>query len=55
VGVVPDAKPAPADEVALGAELLAIVAGAKAAGLDSERALRSALRALQEEVRAAEG
>ncbi len=35
----------------LGAILLAVVASAKAAGLDSERALRSAVRDLQAEIR----
>ena len=54
VGVVPDAVPAPATEAELGAHLLSIVAGARAAGLDSERALRAALRAVQEDVRGAE-
>jgi XTP/dITP diphosphohydrolase len=44
----------PASEEELGAELLATVVAAKAAGFDSERALRGALRALQDEVRAAE-
>ncbi|MDJ0334377.1 MazG family protein [Salinibacterium sp. G-O1] len=39
------------DEDELGPLLLAIVASAKANGLDSERALRSALRGLQEEIR----
>ncbi|MGX5679785.1 nucleoside triphosphate pyrophosphohydrolase [Schumannella luteola] len=38
----------------LGPLLLAIVASAKANGLDSERALRSALRELQAEIRSAE-
>ena len=38
----------------LGALLLAIVASAKANGLDSERALRAALRELQSEIRAHE-
>lgn len=38
----------------LGGLLLAIVSSAKARGLDSERALRSTLRALQGEIRAAE-
>jgi XTP/dITP diphosphohydrolase len=38
----------------LGAQLLAIVSSAKAAGLDSERALRTALRGLQVEIREAE-
>lgn len=49
-----DVTETPADEDALGAHLLAIVAGARAAGLDSERALRGALRNLGAEVRAAE-
>ena len=44
----------PATEDALGAELLAMVVAAKAAGLDSERALRGALRDLQADVRIAE-
>ena len=39
------------DEDELGPLLLAIVASAKANGLDSERALRSALRSLQDEIR----
>ena len=38
----------------LGTQLLAIVSAAKARGLDSERALRGALRALQYEIRAVE-
>ena len=44
----------PATEEELGAQLLATVVAAKAAGLDSERALRGALRAVSDEVRAAE-
>jgi XTP/dITP diphosphohydrolase len=44
----------PATEEELGAQLLATVVAAKAAGLDSERALRSALRTVSDEVRAAE-
>jgi len=40
-----------ADEDELGPLLLAIVASAKANGLDSERALRTALRDLQREIR----
>jgi XTP/dITP diphosphohydrolase len=40
-----------ADEDELGPLLLAIVASAKANGLDSERALRTALRGLQDEIR----
>lgn len=43
-----------ADEEQLGALLLAIVSSAKAGGLDAERALRSTLRALQDEIRDAE-
>jgi len=39
------------DEAELGPLLLAIVASAKANGLDSERALRTALRELQTEIR----
>ncbi|WP_281534251.1 MazG family protein [Cryobacterium breve] len=38
----------------LGPLLLAIVSAAKARGLDSERALRTAVRGLQDEIRAAE-
>jgi XTP/dITP diphosphohydrolase len=38
----------------LGPLLLAIVASAKAQGLDAERALRTALRDLQDEIRSAE-
>lgn len=41
-------------EEELGGLLLAIVASARARGLDSERALRTTLRALREEIRAAE-
>jgi XTP/dITP diphosphohydrolase len=44
----------PASEDEVGAQLLAMVAAAKAAGFDSERALRGALRVLQDEVRSAE-
>ena len=39
------------DEEELGGLLLAIVASAKANGLDAERALRSTLRGLQQEIR----
>ncbi|MFC5500917.1 MazG family protein [Lysinimonas soli] len=55
VGVERGPAVIPASEQQLGAELLAIVAGARATGLDAERALREALRTLQDEVRAAEG
>jgi XTP/dITP diphosphohydrolase len=41
-------------EKELGDELLAIVASARANGLDSERALRGALRTLQDDMRAVE-
>ena len=49
-----DAAPAPATEAELGAHLLAIAAAARAAGLDPERALRTALRTLQQDIRDAE-
>jgi XTP/dITP diphosphohydrolase len=42
------------NEEELGALLLSIVAGARANGLDAERALRSALRGLQDDIRSAE-
>jgi len=54
VGVVREAAVIPATEQELGEQLLAMVVAAKAAGLDSERALRGALRALNHEVRGAE-
>ena len=41
-------------EEELGASLLGMVAAAKAQGLDAERALRSALRGLQDDIRASE-
>ena len=43
------------DEEALGRDILALVASAHGSGLDAERALRAALRQLQNEIRAAEG
>ena len=50
-----DDAPLPIDnEEELGGLLLAIVASAKAGGLDAERALRVTLRALQDEIREAE-
>ena len=52
VGVVP--VQVPANEAGLGALLLAQVAAARSAGLDAERALRTALRQLQADVRVAE-
>ena len=54
IGVARDAVEIPATEAELGEQLLAMVAAARAAGLDSERALRGALRGLQDDVRAAE-
>ena len=41
-------------EASLGADLLGIVAAARAQGLDAERALRGALRGLQDDIRAGE-
>jgi XTP/dITP diphosphohydrolase len=46
--------PSAATEAELGTQLLAIVSSARANGLDSERALRGALRTLQDEMRLAE-
>jgi XTP/dITP diphosphohydrolase len=54
VGVTRDPAAVPDTEEELGTELLALVAGARAAGLDPERALRGALRDLRGQVRAAE-
>jgi XTP/dITP diphosphohydrolase len=54
VGVAREPRGIPATEQELGAELLGMVAAARAAGLDSERALRGALRTLQSEVRSTE-
>jgi XTP/dITP diphosphohydrolase len=54
LGVTREPASIPATEAELGEQLLAMVAAARAAGLDSERALRGALRSLQDEVRAAE-
>jgi XTP/dITP diphosphohydrolase len=54
VGIAVEAIEVPQSEDALGAHLLAIVSSARASGLDSERALRSALRGLQQEIRSAE-
>lgn len=60
VGVpIPDAaaptSAAPATEAELGAHLLSVVAAARTAGLDPERALRTTLRELQNGIRDAEG
>jgi XTP/dITP diphosphohydrolase len=49
-----DRRDALESEDALGATLLAMVAAAQANGLDSERALRGAIRGLQERMRLAE-
>lgn len=54
VGVHRDAASIAATEEQLGADLLAIVAAARERGLDAERALRGALRGLQEDIRGAE-
>jgi XTP/dITP diphosphohydrolase len=54
LGVTREPVTIPATEAELGAQLLAMVAAARAAGLDSERALRGALRGLQDDVRSAE-
>ena len=47
-------SPAPADEHALGQHLLALVADARSRGLDADRALRQAVREVEERIRAAE-
>jgi XTP/dITP diphosphohydrolase len=56
VGVAVDAPGDSAHETEeeLGRELLALVARSSAAGLDAERALRHAIRALGNDIRAAE-
>lgn len=54
VGVVVEPAPVPGSEEELGSLLLALVAGARDAGLDAERALRGALRGLRDEVVGAE-
>lgn len=54
VAVVVDAAPVPTTEEQLGQQLLALVQGARTSGLDAERSLRSALRGLQSDIRAAE-
>ncbi|WP_150308189.1 MazG family protein [Planctomonas psychrotolerans] len=52
VGVlVPSAGAVPTSEDELGPLLLSIVASARSAGLDAERALRAAVRTLQREIR----
>jgi len=54
VGVEVEPITMAADESALGDSLLAIVSGARAAGLDPERALRGAIRRLETRIRTAE-
>ena len=54
VGVAVEPAPVPLTEEELGAQLLALVAGSRAGGLDAERALRLSLRSLRDEVAAAE-
>jgi XTP/dITP diphosphohydrolase len=54
VDAVPDAATSPSTEDELGRTLLALVASARAQGLDAERALRHAVRGLEDDVRAAE-
>jgi XTP/dITP diphosphohydrolase len=54
VGVARAPEAVAASEDELGEQLLSIVVAARDAGLDSERALRGALRELQLEIRAAE-
>jgi XTP/dITP diphosphohydrolase len=54
VGVEVDGPPARSEED-LGDALLALVATARANGWDAERALRERLRALEGEIRTAEG
>jgi len=51
-GASAEASPATEDE--LGRQLLGLVASARSQGLDAERALRTAVRALEDEVRSAE-
>jgi len=54
VGLEPDAVDIPDTEEELGALLLAQAVAARAKGLDPERALRTALRTLRDEIAAAE-
>lgn len=54
VGLALDVADIPDDEEALGTLLLAQATAAKAKGLDPERALRSALRRLQDDIRTSE-
>ncbi len=50
VGVTVEPVRVPATEDELGAQLLALVAGARGAGLDAERALRGAIRTVRAQV-----
>ena len=52
--VAAHAAATPSTEAELGAQLLAIVATARAGGFDAERALRTTLRNLQDDIRKAE-
>lgn len=45
----------PIDEATVGSEILALVARAQANGIDADAAARKALRALEQEIRTAEG
>jgi len=54
VGIVQTESASAPNEEELGALLLAIVAGARADGLDAERALRTTLRSLQRQIRGRE-
>lgn len=54
VGADPIAAEVPDDEEALGAQLMAIVVGARAKGLDPERAMRAAVRVMADDIRARE-
>ena len=54
LGVVVAPADVPPTEALLGAHLLAMVSAARDQGLDAERALRGALRSLQDDIRAAE-
>ena len=54
IGAPDPAPPAPATEDELGRTLLALVASARSQGLDAERALRHAVRGLEDDVRGAE-
>ena len=54
VGVDPVVAAVPETEEQLGAQLIELVAGARARGLDAERALRGAVRALSDDIRSRE-